>query len=70
MTGRARKARQILTEFDLKNKEKLRIYVYLWGGKEYARSLGYYGNTIYKPVLVDKNGSEKDVYSGKRVYRL
>lgn len=57
-----KKAIKILTEFNLKKGEKLRIYVYFWGDKEYARKLGFYGNTIYKPVLIDKNGFRKDIY--------
>jgi hypothetical protein len=34
----ARKAKKILTEFDLKGNEKLRIYVYFWGDESTPRS--------------------------------
>ena len=63
---RAKKAKKILTEFALKNNKTLRIYVYFWGDREYAESLGYYGNTIYKPVLIDKDGFEKEIYQGSK----
>jgi len=58
----ARKAKKILTEFDLKNNRRLRIYVLFWGERQYAKNLGYYGNTVYKPVLVGADGFEKNIY--------
>ena len=61
-----KKAKKILTEFDLVNSEKLRIYVYFWGDEEYARKLGFYGNTVYKPVLIDRNGFEKTIYKSNK----
>lgn len=63
---RARKARKVLTEFLLKDGRKLRIDVLIWGNKEYARELGYYGNVIYKPVVVDKNGTAETIYRGRK----
>lgn len=63
---RAKKAKKILTEFDLRNGEKLRIYVYFWGSQNYAEDLGYTGNTIYKPVLIDHDGFEREIYKGKK----
>lgn len=62
----ARKAKKILTEFDLRNGRKLRIYVYFWGNEEYAKKLGFHGNTVYKPVLIGKNGFERNVYKGNK----
>jgi len=49
----------------LRNGEKLRIYVYFWGSQKYAKDLGYTGNTIYKPVLVNQDGFEREIYGGK-----
>jgi len=66
MIRRTQRARKILTEFGLKNNEKLRIYVDIWGNREYAEKLGYHGNIVYKPILVDKNGFEKIIYKHKK----
>ena len=63
---RAKRTKKILTEFDLRNGEKLRIYVYFWGNQKYARDLGYAGNTIYKPVLVDPDGFKREIYEGRK----
>jgi len=62
---RTKRATKILTEFELKNNEKLRIYVDIWGDREYAKKLGYYGNIVYKPVLVNKDGFENIIYKHK-----
>jgi hypothetical protein len=63
---RTKKARKVLAEFELKNKRKLRIDVHIWGDKKYAEKLGYYGNIVYKPVLVDKEGNAKWIYPRKK----
>jgi len=63
---RIRRARKALTEFELKKKRKLRIDVHIWGDRKYAEELGYYGNIVYKPVLVDKEGIARRIYPGKK----
>jgi len=63
---RSRRARKILTEFELKNDEKLRILVDIWGNMEYAKKLGYHDNILYKPVLVNKDGTQKDIYKNRK----
>jgi len=62
---RAKKARKVLTEFRLKDGRKLRIDLVIWGNREYARKLGYYGNAIYKPLIVNEDGETENIYSGK-----
>lgn len=62
---RIKRARKVLTEFELKNKRKLRIDVHIWGDRKYAEKLGYYGNIVYRPVLVDKEGTVRRIYPGK-----
>jgi hypothetical protein len=61
-----KRARKVLTEFELKNEKKLRIFVHIWGDRKYAENLGYHGNIVYKPVLVDKKGTVKRIYLGRK----
>jgi len=65
-TRGVKRARKILTEFELKNKRKLRIDAHIWGDRKSAEKLGYYGNIVYKPVLVDKGGTARRIYPGKK----
>lgn len=63
----ARKARKTLTEFNLKNGKKLRIDVLIWGDTTYAKEMGYKGNLIYIPVLVNKDGRRpKHIYPWRK----
>ena len=63
---RARKARKVLTEFDLKYGKKLRIDVLIWGDATYASEMGYHGNVVYIPILVSRKGEPKRIYPWKK----
>jgi hypothetical protein len=65
MAKKAIRARKILTEFNLKDGKKLRIDVMIWGDATYAQKMGYYGNIVYIPILVSKDGISRCVYSGR-----
>jgi hypothetical protein len=66
LVKRARKARKVLTEFDLKDGKKLRIDVLIWGDAAYASEMGYRGNAVYIPLLVNAEGKPRRVYPWKR----
>lgn len=66
MAKKARKARKTLTEFNLKDGEKLRIDVLIWGDTTYAKEMRYQGNVVYIPVLVSKDGRPKHVYPWRK----
>lgn len=63
---RARKARTVLTEFDLKHGKKLRIDVLIWGNVTYASEQGYRGNVVYLPLLVSTDGKPRRIYPWKK----
>lgn len=63
---RIKRARKVLTEFELKNGRKLRIDVLIWRDRKHAEELGYYGNIVYRPVAVDKEGTAKWIYSRRK----
>jgi len=66
LAKKAIKARKILTEFHLKDGKKLRIDVMIWGDVTYAQKMGYYGNIVYIPILVSKDGRSRRIYPRRK----
>jgi len=66
LAKKSKRARKVLTEFDLWNGKKLRIDVLIWGDPTYASEMGYRGNVVYIPILVNAKGESRRIYPWKK----